>query len=103
MQAVSDDANWVFHFVVEWDNPIFYLNALGFVLAVLLVMNLRSRRGTSSLVNGAFWASLVVAVGTGMHFVGDLTDFPELWDHRLIHAVVATALLILLVHARRGD
>jgi len=100
---VSDDSHWVFHFVVEWDNPIFYLNAVGLLFAILLVAKLRSLRDRSGLHDGAYWASLVVAIGTGFHFFGDLTDFPELWDHRLIHTVVLAALVMLFVKLRRDD
>ncbi|MEA3142745.1 MAG: hypothetical protein QOG31_69 [Thermoplasmata archaeon] len=96
-------ASWSFQLGWEVANPIAYLNLGGFVLALLLLRHLGPRRGEGPLVDGAWAASVVFAAGTGLHLLGDLTNFPEEWDHLLIHAVTLLALLVLFLTARRED
>jgi hypothetical protein len=93
--------SWDFQLGWELTNPIAYLNLGGLILAILLLRRLGDRRGESPLVDGAWAASLVFAIGTGLHFLGDLTGFPEEWDHVLIHAVVLVALLVFFLAVRR--
>ena len=87
----------------ETTNPLAYFNVAGLVLAILVLVKLRDRRGESSLVDGVWWASLVVAIGTGLHFLGDITGVPEGLDHQFIHFVLMLALLVLFLFVRRGD
>lgn len=94
---------WDFQVGLEADNPIFYLNALGLAAAVVLVVWMASRRDDSRAAKALWAASLVFLVGTGLHFLGDLTNFPEDWDHVLIHAVVLVALATALAVARRDE
>ncbi|MHB8633355.1 MAG: hypothetical protein ACYDBQ_05215 [Thermoplasmatota archaeon] len=103
---IADDVNpyaWDFSIGVPWSDPIFYINGAGLVLAIMLLMKLRDRRGESSLADGAWWGSVVFLVGTGSHFLLDLMNFPEQDDHILIHVTVGVALFVLLWFARRGD
>jgi hypothetical protein len=95
--------SWDFQVGWETANPIAYLNLGAFVLAVLLLRHLGARRGEGPMVDGAWAASWVFAIGTGLHFLGDLTAFPEGWDHVLIHAVVFVALLVFFIAVRRED
>lgn len=95
--------SWSFQVGWELTNPIAYLNLGGLVLSILLLRHLGDRRGESSLADGAWAASLVFAIGTGLHFLGDLTNFPEAWDHILIHAVVLVALLFFFLAARHEE
>lgn len=90
---------WDFAFGVEWGNPIFYLNAAALALAVTMVVKLRDLRGLDALADAAWWTGCVFILGTGLHFLGDLTNFPEDWDHVLIHATVALAILVFVVKA----
>jgi hypothetical protein len=87
----------------EVDNPLAYFNLAGLVFSILLLRALSDRRGTSSLVDGAWAASLVLAIGTGLHFIGDIIGVAESWDHQFIHLVVLVALIVLFLAARRGD
>jgi hypothetical protein len=87
----------------EWDNPLAYFNLAGLVLSILLLRKLGDRKGESGVVDGARNASLVFAVGTGLHFLGDLTGVAETWDHQFIHFVVLVALVAFLVGVRRDD
>jgi hypothetical protein len=87
----------------ETTNPLAYFNVIGFVLAILVLVKVRDRRGTSSLVDGVWWAGWIVAVGTGLHFLGDLSGVPEDLDHQFIHFVLMVALFVLFLFARRGD
>src|SRR5438132_6855186 len=87
----------------EWGNPLFYFNAGALVVGVLLLLKLRDRRGESSLADGMWWGGLVLTVGSGLHFIGDLTAVAEAWDHQFIHFVVLVAMLVFFVFARRGD
>lgn len=77
----------------EWDNPIFYLNAAGFAASLFALVRLR-RLAREDKADAAWVPMLaILAVGTGLHFVGDLTGFPEDLDHIFIHGVVLAALL----------
>jgi hypothetical protein len=87
----------------EWTNPLAYFNALGFVVSILVLRRLRERRGESSVVDGSWWATWVVCVGTGLHVLGDLTGVPEGLDHQFIHFVLLVALVVLLIFVRRDD
>lgn len=87
----------------ETTNPLAYFNAIGFLVAILILLRLRGRRGESSLLDGVWWATWVVCVGTGLHFLGDLTGVPEDLDHQFIHFVLLVALVVLWLFARRGD
>jgi lysylphosphatidylglycerol synthetase-like protein (DUF2156 family) len=102
LQAASGEPTFP-TFGWEWTNPLAYFNAIGFVLAIVILAKLRDRRGESSVVDGAWWATWVVCVGTGLHFLGDLTGVPEGLDHQFIHFVLLVALVVLLVFVRRGD
>jgi hypothetical protein len=94
-------ASWDFQLGWEATNPIAYLNLGALALSILLLRRLAARRGEGPLVDGAWAASLVFAVGTGLHFLGDLTNFPEEWDHVLIHGAVLVALLVMFLAVRR--
>jgi hypothetical protein len=87
----------------EWTNPLAYFNVAGFALAVLILVRLKGRRGESGLADGIWWATLILAIGTGLHFLGDLTAVPESLDHQFIHFVVLCALATLFVFTRHGD
>jgi hypothetical protein len=87
----------------ETTNPLAYFNLFGFILAILILVNLKDRRGESGLLDGVWWATLVICIGTGLHFLGDLTAVPEGIDHQFIHFVVLVALFVLWIFARRGD
>jgi hypothetical protein len=102
LQAASDEPTFP-TFGWEWTNPLAYFNLAGFVLAILILARLRDRRGESSLLDGVWWATWVVCIGTGLHVLGDLTAVPEALDHQFIHFVVMVALVVLFVFARRGD
>lgn len=69
----------------EWTNPIFYLNLAGLVLALVLLKRGGHARGVRA-------ALVVLAIGTGAHFIGDLFGASEDLDHVFIHGVVALAL-----------
>jgi hypothetical protein len=82
--------------MVEWTNPIFYINMVGLVVSIVLFLRTRGM--------GAWnWAMLVFVIGTGLHFIGDLIEFDENADHIFIHAVVAVALLVPLIKGVRAD
>ncbi len=85
----------------ELDNPLAYFNVAGLIVSILLLRNLASRRGESSLVDGAYNASLVFTVGTGLHFLGDILGVAEAWDHQFIHLIVLVALGAFYMGARR--
>ncbi len=87
----------------EVDNPLAYFNLGAFVLAILLLRVLRERRGTSSLADGAWWATFVLAIGSGLHFIGDVIGVAESWDHQFIHFVMLVAVVVFFIFARRGD
>ncbi|MFA5943008.1 MAG: hypothetical protein WC876_00915 [Candidatus Thermoplasmatota archaeon] len=87
----------------ETTNPLAYFNLGGFILSILILVKLRDRRGESNLLAGAWWATLIVCVGTGLHFLGDLTGVSEELDHQFIHFVLLAALLVLFLFARRDD
>ncbi len=87
----------------ETTNPLAYFNVLGFVLGILLLVKLKERRGESSLADGLWAACWVLTIGTGLHFLGDLTGVPEGLDHQFIHFVLLVALFVLWLFARRGD
>ncbi|HUR61500.1 MAG TPA: hypothetical protein VM286_03955 [Candidatus Thermoplasmatota archaeon] len=87
----------------ETDNPLAYFNLGAFVLGLLLLAKLRDRRGASSLVDGTWYAGLVITMGSGLHFLGDVLGVSEAWDHQFIHLVVLVATLVLFLFARRGD
>ena len=78
----------------EVDNPLAYFNLGGLILSLLILRKLGSRRGESGLVDGTWAASLVFAIGTGLHFVGDIIGVSEFWDHQFIHLVVLVALAV---------
>jgi len=80
----------------EWDNPLAYFNLLGLVASILILRRLSARRGESGLADGAWRATWVFAVGTGLHFLGDITGVAESWDHQFIHFVVLVALATFL-------
>lgn len=78
---------------IEWGNPIFYLNLAGFAASLFAFVKLR-RLAKEDKADSAWVPTMaILAVGTGLHFLGDLTGFPEDLDHILIHAVVLVALL----------
>lgn len=83
--------------MAEWTNPIFYLNAAGLVLTVLLVVKARDR-----LENGWLAAVIVLLVATALHFIGDLAGVSEDADHVFIHAALAVALAFPAFVALRG-
>jgi hypothetical protein len=85
----------------ETTNPLAYFNAAAFALSIALLTMLRDRRGESGLADGAWWATWVVCVGTGLHFLGDLTGVPEDLDHQFIHFVLMVAMLVLFLLTRR--
>lgn len=87
----------------EAQNPLAYFNLIGFVLCILILIKLRDRRGESSVVDGSWGATWVLCIGTGLHFLGDLTAVPEGADHQFIHFVVMVALVVFYIYARRGD
>ena len=88
----------------EWTNPLAYFNAAGFILGILILRHLNGRRdGSSNLVEGAWWATLVLAIGTGLHLAGDFLAVPEDLDHQFIHFVLMVALIVFFVFAKRGD
>jgi len=87
----------------EWGNPLFYFNAGAFLLGILLLVKMRDRRGESSLADGVWWSGMVITIGSGLHFIGDLTAVSEAWDHQFIHLVVLVATLTLFLFVRRGD
>lgn len=89
-------------FGIEATNPLFYFNAFGFVLSILVLLALRDRRGTA-LADGVWGAMWVLCIGTGLHFLGDLSGVPEDLDHQFIHFVLMVALLTLWSFARRDD
>ena len=88
-------------FGIEATNPLFYFNAVGFVFSILLLRKLRDRDG-SGLASGVWAATWIVCIGTGLHFLGDLTGVPENLDHQFIHFVLMAALIVLWLKAR-GD
>lgn len=87
-------------FGIEATNPLFYFNAIGFVVSILLLRRLRDR-DASGLASGAWAATWVVCIGTGLHLLGDLTGVPEGLDHQFIHFVLMVALIVLWANARR--
>ncbi|MES2155373.1 MAG: hypothetical protein V4510_09590 [bacterium] len=87
----------------EWDNPLAYFNLGGLILSILLLRSLSARRDDSGLANGGWMASLVFAIGTGLHFIGDVIGVAEAWDHQFIHLVVLVALLAFFWKARNVD
>jgi hypothetical protein len=87
----------------EADNPLAYFNAAGFLLAILILVKLRGRRGESGMVDGATNAAWVFAVGTGLHFLGDIIGVEERWDHQFIHLVVLVALFAFWLGLRQDD
>lgn len=94
---------WDFRLAVEWVNPVFYLNAASLVFALIILVKLRDLRGMGRpFAEAGWWMALVIAVGAGLHLAGDLTNLPEEWDHILIHATLATALLVFIVKGLRG-
>jgi hypothetical protein len=88
-------------FTWEWDNPLAYFNLAGFILSILILRRLAARRGESGVVDGAWRASWVFTVGTGLHFLGDIIGVEEKWDHQFIHLVVLVALGAFLSGLRR--
>ena len=85
----------------EWDNPLFYFNLAAFIVCILILLRLRSRKHESGLASSAWLATLILTVGTGLHFLGDLTAVSERWDHQFIHFVVLCAAIGFLVRLRR--
>ncbi|MEK6975659.1 MAG: hypothetical protein AABY18_04870 [Candidatus Thermoplasmatota archaeon] len=81
----------------EWTNPIFYFNALGFVAALLVLVKARDR-----LQNGWLAAVWVLAVATGLHFIGDLFGASEDLDHVFIHGALLVALAFPAISALRA-
>ncbi len=88
-------------FGIEATNPLFYFNAAAFALSILLLARLRDRRDGSGLASGAWAATWALCVGTGLHFLGDLTGVPEGLDHQFIHFVLLVAVLLLWLPLRR--
>ena len=83
-------------FVIEWSNPIFYLNLGGLACSLYLWTWARGR--TFDLPLKAFF--MIMTIGSGLHFIGDLFEFPEtgngnINDHVLIHATVLVAFAVL--------
>ena len=89
-------------FGIEATNPLFYFNAVGFVLSILILRRLRERDGGGA-ANALWGAAWVVCIGTGLHFLGDLTGVSEDLDHQFIHFVLMAALAVGFVALRRGD
>lgn len=87
----------------EWGNPLAYFNLAGFVLAILILRRLRDRNDDSPLARGVHAGAWVFAIGTGLHFLGDLTNVSELWDHQFIHFVVLVALAVLFFRMRSDE
>jgi hypothetical protein len=85
----------------EWDNPLAYFNLAAFIVSLVLVRRLGPLRAGSGLAQGSWAASLVIAIGTGLHFVGDVTGVSEAWDHQFIHLVLLVAVVALLLGLRR--
>lgn len=88
-------------FGIEATNPLFYFNAIGFLLSILILVGLRDRRDGSGLASGVWGGTWVVCIGTGLHFLGDLTGVPEGLDHQFIHFVLMVALVVLWLGSRR--
>ncbi len=88
--------------VLGWEttNPLAYFNLGAFVVTILLTKLLAKRREESGLASGAWAASFVLCVGSGLHFVGDIFGVAEDWDHQFIHLVLLIAVVVLLVKAR---
>ncbi|MFO1533850.1 MAG: hypothetical protein ABR562_09215, partial [Thermoplasmatota archaeon] len=63
----------------EVDNPLAYFNLGALILSVLILRRLSGRRGESGVVDGAYGAAWVFAIGTGLHFVGDVIGVAEAW------------------------
>lgn len=80
---------------VEWANPIFYLNGAAFVASVFAFARLRKLAAAGEADTARAPVTGILALGTGLHLLGDLTGFPEDLDHVFIHAVVLAALLPL--------
>lgn len=94
----TPDGGWDFQFT--WENSfIMYANLVSLVFAILLLVRLNGRRGLEPVATAGWWAALVLTAGTGLHFLGDITNFPEAWDHNLIHGVVATAAVVFFFTA----
>ena len=83
-------------FAPEFNNPILYLNALA--LGASSFVFFRARK-----LNAAPWTSVmgIIAAGTLIHFLGDLTGLDENIDHVLIHAVLLVALVPAAMWAMR--
>lgn len=90
-------------FTWEYDNPLAYFNLGGLILAILILRLLKDRRDESSLAVGAWNGTMVLAIGTGLHFLGDILGVAETWDHQFIHLVVLMALIMFFIGVRRGD
>jgi hypothetical protein len=89
--------------MVEWSNPIFYINFGGFLLAAFAFVKLRAlaKEGKADTAWVPFLA--ILAVGTFVHFLGDLIDYPDDIDHIFIHAVLLVALAALAASLVRGE
>ena len=63
--------------MVEWSNPIFYINFGGFLLATFAFVKLRglAKEGKSD----SAWTPYlgIIAVGTRIHSLGDLINYPD--------------------------
>ena len=84
-------------FAVEWENPIFYLNA-----GALLLLAITARRVFASGAKGWAWMWGILLLGVAVHFVGDLTGLSEDTDHLLIHATLLLALVPATIGIMKG-
>lgn len=83
--------------MAEFDNPIFYLNLIGFVAGIVLLVRTRY----VDVAPGWKGLTWVMTVATGLHFLGDLFEVSEDADHIFIHAAVMVAFLVAVVWAPR--
>jgi hypothetical protein len=89
--------------MVEWSNPIFYINAGGCALSIFAFTRLRSL-SKEGKADGAWVPFLgILAIGTFIHFLGDLIDYPDDIDHVFIHAVILAAVGVLAFQLLRGE
>ena len=85
----------------EADNPLAYFNLAAFILSILILRKLSGRAGESGAVDGARGATWVFAIGTGLHFLGDILGVSEDWDHQFIHLVLLVAVLVFFLQIRK--
>ena len=93
-------------FTDELSSPIIYLNFGALALSVFALLKLR-RLAADGKADGAWVPFLgVIAVGTGLHFLGDIIELPwspEGVDHVLIHSTLLVAMGVLGFTLMRGE